>query len=286
MTLEQLMDNPYAWLILSMCTIFSFAYAVYMGIKSKEKKEISYIVNSHEIVQAGENVIPKFQVSYCGQPIQNLTISQFAIWNSGNKLLNSTDVVDTKPLSITSNEGGPDILDVSIIKCSEESNKFTVDKKSSHCAELRFDYMNRQDGIIVQILHTGSVENIFLTGLIKGGEKLKNTGKDSFYITMKRLLKMPFFKAYSAFMFFYETITLLILSAKFMLEKFGLSASDVLYESLSEESMFDTLSLVLFMVTMNMVAIITTIMFYKMLKQTFFWNVPFTLRRSIGSYGQ
>lgn len=255
-----------------------------MGRKSKEKKEISYIVYSHEIVQAGENVIPKFQVSYCGQPIQNLTISRFAIWNSGNKLLNSTDVVDTKP--ITSNEGGPDILDVSIIKCSEESNKFTVDKKSPHCAELRFDYMNRQDGIVVQILHTGSVEDIFFTGLVKGGEKLKNTGKDTFFITMERLLKIPFFKAFSVLLIFFEMIILLIFSAKFILEKFGLSANVVLCESLPAVSILDTVLSVLSMVTMDMVAIITAIMCYKMLKQTFFWNVPFTLRYSIGYFEQ
>lgn len=57
MNLEELMDNPYAWLILSVCTVFSVIYAIYAGVKGKEKKEISYIVNTHEIVQAGKNMI-------------------------------------------------------------------------------------------------------------------------------------------------------------------------------------------------------------------------------------
>lgn len=54
MNLEELMDNPYAWLILSVCTIFSVIYAIYAGVKGKEKKEISYIVNTYEIVRAGK----------------------------------------------------------------------------------------------------------------------------------------------------------------------------------------------------------------------------------------
>ena len=190
MNLEELMDNPYAWLILSVCTVFSVIYAIYAGVKGKEKKEISYIVNTHEIVQAGKNMIPEFQISYRGQTIDDLTVTRFAIWNSGNRLLNSNDIVDTKPLSITSNDDGPHILDASIIKRSEESNKFTIDKKSAHCAELQFDYIDKQDGIIVQILHTGSAKNISLSTLIKGGKKLKNVEKRTTVIKNKKVFKI------------------------------------------------------------------------------------------------
>lgn len=174
MNLEELMNNPYAWLTLALCTVFSVIYAIYAGVKGKEKKEISYIVNTYKIVQAGKNMIPEFQISYRGQTIDDLAVTRFVIWNSGNRLLNSNDIVDTKPLSITSNDDGPNILDASIIKRSEESNKFTIDKKSAHCAEIQFDYIDKQDGIIVQILHTGSAKNISLSTLIKGGKKLKN----------------------------------------------------------------------------------------------------------------
>ena len=190
MSLEQLMDNPYAWFILSACTIFSVIYAIYTGAKGKEKKEISYIVNTHQIVQKGKNMIPEFHMSYREQAIEDLTVTRFAIWNSGNRLLNSNDIVDTKPLSITSNDNAANILDVSIIKQSEESNKFTVDKKTPHCAELQFDYMAKLDGIIVQILHTGAIDDISLSGLIKGGKKLKNAEKNILTIKNTKILKI------------------------------------------------------------------------------------------------
>lgn len=39
MNLEQLMDNPYAWLILSVCTVLSVIYAIYAGVKVKKRKK-------------------------------------------------------------------------------------------------------------------------------------------------------------------------------------------------------------------------------------------------------
>lgn len=273
MTLEQLMDNPYAWLILAICTILSFAYAIYMGVKSKEKKEISYLVNTHEIVRAGENVIPKFQVLYCEQPIKNLTVSRFAIWNSGNKLLNSTDIVDTKPLSIMSDVDGAEILDVSIIKCSEETNKFTVDKKSAHCADLKFDYMNRRDGIIVQILHTGAVENIFLTGLIKGGKKLKNTGRNT--INIYRIKAFKIFDAISLGMILVTSVSLTVAIA---LESFEIVAEQTLMELI-----FPPVYTVICIVV-GVLCVSTTIMSYQVLKRIYHINIPSALRDSMKYY--
>lgn len=270
MTLEQLMDNPYAWLILSMCTIFSFAYAVYMGIKSKEKKEISYLINTHEIVRAGENVIPKFQVLYCGQPIKNLTVSRFAIWNSGNKLLNSTDIVDTKPLSIMSDVDGAEILDVSIIKCSEETNKFTVDKKSAHCVDLKFDYMNRRDGIIVQILHTGAVENIFLTGLIKGGKKLKNTGRNTINI-----YRIKAFKIYDAIVLGMMLVTSVSAAVAMVLENFGIVAEHAIMEFIFRP-VYTVMS-----IAIGGLCVTATIVSYQVLKRIYHFNIPSALRDSM-----
>lgn len=281
MTLEQLMDNPYAWLILAICTILSFAYAIYMGIKSKEKKEISYMVNTYEIVRAGENVIPEFQISYCGHPIGNLTVSRFAIWNSGNKLLNSNDVVDTKPLSISSDIDGPEILDVSIIKLSEESNKFSVDKKSAHCAEIKFDYMDKQDGIVVQILHTGSVEKIFLTGLIKGGKKIKNTGHDRLFISMTKILKAASSKRIDAMILGGGMLALIIVVSIFTMLKFGIIQNEAVRDFFLVKPKLDPFLSALSVVIMDVYAIIATIICYQLLKLSLHLNVPSTLRDSI-----
>lgn len=273
MNLEELMDNPYAWLILSVCTVFSVIYAIYAGVKGKEKKEISYIVNTYEIVRAGKNMIPEFQISYRGQTIDDLTVTRFAIWNSGNRLLNSNDIVDTKPLSITSNDDGPYILDASIIKRSEESNKFTIDKKSAHCAELQFDYMDKQDGIIVQILHTGSAKDISLLGLIKGGKKLKNAEKRITVIKNKKISKVISTVLISIQMLFLLTITL-----AFTFEQFGLIQDEAFSEFMQLNPKWNPF---VSAVIVDVLCVIATIMYYQLLKRVFHLNIPSALRDSI-----
>lgn len=273
MNLEELMGNPYAWLILSVCTVFSVIYAIYAGVKGKEKKEISYIVNTHEIVQAGKNMIPEFQISYRGQTIDDLTVTRFAIWNSGNRLLNSNDIVDTKPLSITSNDDGPDILDASIIKRSEESNKFTIDKKSAHCAELQFDYIDKQDGIIVQILHTGSAKNISLSTLIKGGKKLKNVEKRTTVIKNKKV-----FKIISTVLTGIEMLFLLTITMAITFERFGLIQDEAFSKFMQSDPKWNPFVLV---AIMDVLCVIATMMYFRLLKKLFHLNVPSSLRDSI-----
>lgn len=273
MNLEELMDNPYAWLILSVCTVFSVIYAIYAGVKGKEKKEISYIVNTYEIVRAGKNMIPEFQISYRGQTIDDLTVTRFAIWNSGNRLLNSNDIVDTKPLSITSNDDGPAILDASIIKRSEESNKFTIDKKGAHCAELQFDYMDKQDGIIVQILHTGSIDGISLSGLIKGGKKLKNTEMRTRILKNKKISKKV-----SAVCICVEAAILLAITVAFTFEILNLIPGDAFYKFMFSGPELNPLFPV---AIMDILSVIMTIMCYQLLKKVFHLNIPAALRDSI-----
>lgn len=273
MNLEQLMGNPYAWLFLSFCTIFSVIYAVYMGIKSKEKKQISYSMTTNEIVRSGKDIIPGFQISYCNQTISNLTITRFAIWNSGNRLLNLTDIVETMPLSITSKENGAEILDASIIKYSEKSNKFSVNKKNSHCVEISFDYMDTQEGIILQILHTGSANDIYFTGKIKGGKKLKNIGNDCFLFkqieTKKELSGLIIASGFIA------CFSMLIVHFLYFI---GIIPDTVIEESIVFNANANPS---LFLTIMDVLSLIIASMCYMLLKRDFHLNIPSTLRDSV-----
>lgn len=218
-------------------------------------------------------MIPEVQISYCGQTIDNLAVTRFAIWNSGNKLLNSNDIVDTKPLSITSNDDGSDILDASIIKRSEESNKFTIDKKSAHCAELQFDYIDKQEGIIVQILHTGSAKNISLSTLIKGGKKLKNVEKRTMVIKNKKVVEVISIVLTGIEMLFLLTITMAI-----TFEQFGLIQDEAFSKFMQSDPKWNPFVLV---AILDVLCVIGTMMYFLLLKKHFHLNVPSALRDSI-----
>lgn len=268
MTLEQLMNNPYAWLILSVCTVFSVFYGIYAGVKSKEKKEISYRINTYEIVRAGENIIPQFQMLYGEHPIRNLTVSRLVIWNSGNKLLNHSDVVEEKPLSITSSDNGAEILDASIIKRSEESNKFVISKKGNHCVEIKFDYMDKKDGAIVQILHTGSINDFDLGCKIKGGKKLRRIAKN----TCPNKKQKNLIKAMSTILIGVEVMITVILLVALNLQAIGVLSSEDFLKILFFP--FGTNSIVM-VILLDMMAAIAA---YRQIRNVFCWDIPAALR--------
>lgn len=91
--INKLMSNPYAWLILSFCTIFSVAFAIYTRIVEKRTKEISIDYYSNDIIKRGKQPIPKLKIEFDGQKIEDLTATTFYIWNSGSDVINNTDIV-------------------------------------------------------------------------------------------------------------------------------------------------------------------------------------------------
>lgn len=49
--LEKLMESPIAWAVLAIIAIVSFIYAIVCQQKNKEKKEISYLKVSNELIR-------------------------------------------------------------------------------------------------------------------------------------------------------------------------------------------------------------------------------------------
>ena len=164
--LENLMHNKYAWAVLSIIAIVS-------QVKNKEKKQISYILKNYSLIRSRNKKFEKLSFNYDGKSIDNICVSRFTIWNSGNRTLNNSDMVKSKELMIRASENVR-ILDVSIIKETETTNNFIVELIDERTATITFDYIDKNDGIVLQIIHDGIEDSLDLSAKIKGGEKIKN----------------------------------------------------------------------------------------------------------------
>ena len=112
-------------------------------------------------------------MTYANRQIDDLCVSRFTIWNSGNKTLNASDMVTSKELTICAGEESQ-ILDAELIACSEETNKFSVQIVDEHTVKIPFDYVDRREGLVVQVLHTGTDETLKIACKIKGGLPMRN----------------------------------------------------------------------------------------------------------------
>lgn len=176
--------------ILSVCTILSFVFGIYTWFAGKRKKEFSYVSNSHKIIEKGKSRIPKLELKYEGRDIDNLTITNYVIWNSGNEVINFSDIVTEKELKIYScNTANTIILDARIIEETEETNKFAIMQHKGEFIKIGFDYADPQDGMVVQVIHTGSAADLDIGCKIKGGKQIKKlTGRK--YDLKPRKMKM------------------------------------------------------------------------------------------------
>ena len=169
--IKELMNNPWAWGVLSVITILSFLYAVYCQQKNKEKKEISYAQKSTVLVQNKKSKYQKLSLCYDRDSVDNICVSRFAIWNSGNKVLQTTDMAKSKEIKITLAKEKK-ILEASIIASTDETNKFSVNVQDENTIIIPFDYIESKDGVVVQIIHTGLNNDLAISCKIKGGKSL------------------------------------------------------------------------------------------------------------------
>lgn len=273
MNLENLMQNPYAWAILSLCTIVAFIFGIYTWIAGKKKKEISCFNNTFEVVKAGKSLVPKLELSYEGKEINDLTITKYAIWNSGNEVLNIADIV-VESLQITCNND-TQILDARILVQSDETNMFKIIDKKNNCVKISFDYMDINDGIILQILHTGEAVELKVECKIKGGKKLKNlnhnTRKNDKYIMRTKKLSIILL-GIDVFLL-YMLSTLIILCEAGIISKEILKKTFLFRYTLNNNTVFIILLLILLAFVLAS--------YWIVLKRTFYIGIPIKLRKNM-----
>ena len=149
------MTNPYAWLFLSALSVFSVIFGVWTWYASKQRKEISILCKSDEIIKAGKQRINGLNVTFDGREIEDLTSTKFYIWNSGNQVLHNADIVPSKPLRIHTEKAT--ILDAQILRVSDDTNAFMIASASDEIITIAFDFVEKGDGLLVQVLHTGNL---------------------------------------------------------------------------------------------------------------------------------
>lgn len=142
---------------------------LFVGIYAYPRKRLSYKYSTFSLVQNNINKLTNLQIFYKEQPIDNLSITNYVIWNSGNRSIRNSDIVPQDPLCISSNNNDTKILNIDIIKKNKVStNTKLITSQNNHI--VTFDYLDNKNGVIIQIIHTGNYFDILFNGDIIGGK--------------------------------------------------------------------------------------------------------------------
>lgn len=191
--LEKLMGNPIAWAILAAFTILSVAFSVYTWLAGKKRKKISYFIKSSTLIKNGSSQIKNLTILYNNREIDDLSVSQFYIWNSGNDVIRSADIDGLKQLCI-SNTDSATILEASILFSNDDSNKIKISNEDNGNIHICFDFLEAGDGTHIQVIHSGNANNLKVDCKIIGGEKICNASDNEKYNQTKSKWKIYFSK--------------------------------------------------------------------------------------------
>jgi len=175
--------------------IIGIVLAVIFYFKSKPVSRINYQTSNLKIIGNISLKLPTdFEVTLSGEKIESLYKSQVIIWNGGTTTLYGKDIVEEEPLRVVFDKDTI-IFNVAVVGESRKANKFnaTVDDANKDVVKLSLDYLNRNDGVLLEILHTESTVDPKVIGELKGlSNGIKGKGKVDYVGAPPRKLWLRF----------------------------------------------------------------------------------------------
>lgn len=151
-------------------------WGIGIAIKNKRKIDFNYEKKSFNLIDESKNKFPGLEVKYAGTRIEDFSVTQIAIWNCGNRIIDSKDFATSGALTITS-IGNNQILDAAIMNVSDVSNDIYIENRNNKIS-INFEYLNPRQGVSLQIIHTGNSSDLKLEYTLKESRNKRSTTKN------------------------------------------------------------------------------------------------------------
>ncbi|MHB8088958.1 MAG: hypothetical protein ACYDH2_12005 [Anaerolineaceae bacterium] len=149
--------------------------SIYFFRKNIEKREPKILFKTfREIEKLSPIDDSNIQVLYKTKNVDRVFTSYLWIWNKGKKAINKSDIPpqSTIFIKLKDKEYNPIILDYRLLKTSREEININLKIEGDNKLSFSFDFLDFNDGAVIEIQHTGSYEtNIETEGVILGVPK-------------------------------------------------------------------------------------------------------------------
>ena len=160
--------------------ILGIFLSVYFYLKSLKKKKPVYTLRTFSLITENFKKVPSLSIKHCDKNISNLSITRIAFWNNGKETIDKKDIAKKSPIKFVIDEGY-EILDAEILYCKNHSNDFKISTNKKEVI-IKFDYFDNEEGIILQIYHTGNKnKNFYISGSIKSVKQIINLNDISYF---------------------------------------------------------------------------------------------------------
>jgi hypothetical protein len=138
-------------------------------------KQSCFAMRHNNLVKGYSADYADLKIIYKETTVENLTVSKVLFWNNGNETILKNNIAEKHPIFIFANRG-VEILDAKMLETNSPASGFSISfSKEVNIVDLGFDYLDSQDGVVIQIIHTGTgqADDLYMTGKVIGGKAIE-----------------------------------------------------------------------------------------------------------------
>lgn len=142
--------------------------AAYFFLKSRKKARLA-IQRDHVTVVGGPNASfpTELEIRFAGAIVSRVTSSTIVLWNHGDRTIRGSELVEADPLRIELPTNGQ-VLRHSIVRQTRSVNGWRILPIGSNTLSLSFDFLDPNDGVTIEVLHSRSGSELIVAGTIMG----------------------------------------------------------------------------------------------------------------------
>ena len=178
--------------LIGLLGLIGFVITLFLYRASRIGPRLVYKYEALRLIGDSEQELPEdITILFRDKKVQRLTKTRIILWNSGKATLTGDNIVVDDPLRLEFSENS-EVLSARILNFTRQANKVTVNIHPHYQNQVicSFDYLDANDGAVIEILHTDRKSYPEVCGVIRGIPKgILNWGR---FVAGTHTLRVPF----------------------------------------------------------------------------------------------
>lgn len=171
--------------------LFGLLLSWFFYLKSSRSKRPYCLTFTHSISRSVLVNVPDLRITYKGGAVPRLALTKLVFWNAGTETISAADVPAASPFVI-STQGECRFLNFKLDFVKKPGNDVSLSiDDSMENVIVDFDYFDKNDGFVVELLHTGeSDSDIKIDVTFKGSHALVHRSAAPFLSLPKSIRRL------------------------------------------------------------------------------------------------
>lgn len=177
-------------IIFFLLALISIILAIIFYYNSLRIKKPVFSKQTFRLVNNKLSTIKNIEIKYNDLLLTNLSLTKIAIWNSGKESIRKSDIAENDLLRILSTDKNI-IYDCEIIN-QNDVNNIKVTKENEKLISITFDFLDFNEGFILNIYHSGNFSNdLIVKGTLIGAKKITEGVKLEYFSKKLDIISIP-----------------------------------------------------------------------------------------------